>query len=131
MSEQPVVLRFRRLRAEALAPAYMTDGAAGLDLAPWSVERQQFGVDVQLAHPACDQLGVLAAEVENDDGVGLAAAGLTAGDSPAGTIERAIRRRRLQGGLEINLHFGVVGDEHPMSGVGRLAMDCLSWTIGH
>ena len=33
MSEQQIVLRFRRLRAGALAPAYMTDGAAGLDLA--------------------------------------------------------------------------------------------------
>ena len=45
--------------------------AAPLDLVERRVVRQQLGVDVELADAAGDQLRELAAEVEDDDGVGL------------------------------------------------------------
>ena len=46
-----------------------------LDLRPGRVVREQLRIDVQLADPAGDQLGELAAEIEDDDGVGTLGAG--------------------------------------------------------
>ena len=74
---------------------------------------QQLGVDVQLAHAPRDELGELAAEVEHDDGVRLLGRlGLD-----------ALRRRRVERLLEVGLDLGVVGGEHPMAGVRRLAVN--------
>ena len=44
--------------------------AAALDLLPRRVVGQQLRIDVELADPPRDQLGELAAEVEDDDGAG-------------------------------------------------------------
>jgi hypothetical protein len=44
---------------------------APLDLVPRRVVGDELGIDVQLADAAGDQLGELAAEVEDDDGIGL------------------------------------------------------------
>ena len=45
--------------------------SAALDLGPGRVVGQELRVDVQLADAARDELGELAAEVEDDDRVGL------------------------------------------------------------
>ena len=75
--------------------------------------RQQLGVDVQLPHAAGDQLGELAAEVEDDDGVRLLGRlGLD-----------ALRRRRVERLLEVGLDLGVVRGENPMARICRLAVD--------
>jgi hypothetical protein len=50
--------------------------------------RQQLGVDIELAHASGDQLGELAAEIEDDHG--------TRGGS-RGIAARAVRRRRMEG----------------------------------
>src|SRR6266540_1197904 len=44
-------------------------GAAGAHLGRVEVARDDLGVDVALAHPARDELGVLCPEVEDEDGV--------------------------------------------------------------
>ena len=84
--------------------------------------RQELGVDVQLADAARDQLGELAAEVEDDDGAGASSARWCAGRSSA---ERS-GRGRVERGLEVGLDLGVIGGEHAMAGVGRLAVDGLA-----
>ena len=83
--------------------------------------RQELGVDVELADPPRDELGELAAEVEHEDRV---RAGRRLGPGPV--VARAIRRRRVERGLEVRLDLGVVRSEHAMAGVGRLAMDGLA-----
>ena len=91
---------------------------AALDLGPRRVVRDQLGVDVQLADAAGDQLGELAAEVEDDDGIGLGGVG------PVG--RGAVRGRGVEGGLEVGLDLGVVGGEDAVAGVRRLAVDGLA-----
>jgi hypothetical protein len=83
--------------------------------------RQQLRVDVQLADAAADQLGGLAAEVEDDDRVRLG--GLVGRRAIVG---RAFGSGGVEGGLQVSLDLGVIGGEDPMSGVGRLAMDRLA-----
>src|SRR3954463_13207488 len=69
------------------------------------------------ADAAGDQLGELAAEIEDDDGVRLA---------PVGPVARSSDgRRRLERRLEIGLDLGVVGGEDAMTGVRRLSVDGL------
>ena len=46
--------------------------------------RDDLGVDVRLAHPARDELGVLRAEVDDEDGAGAGSRGLPRGDSSDG-----------------------------------------------
>ncbi len=78
--------------------------------------RQELRVDVQLANTAGDQLGELAAEVEDDDRVRLD--GSVAGGS--------LRSRRVERGLEIGLDLGVIGGEDAVAGVRGLAVDGLA-----
>jgi len=74
--------------------------------------RQELAVDVQLAHAARDQLGELASEIEDDDGV-----------RPGRRLIGALRRWRVERLLEVRLDLGVVGGQDPMPGVGGLAVD--------
>ena len=100
--------------------------AAALELLVRRVVRQQLRVDVELADAPRDQLGELAAEVEDDDrrAVGRSAA-------PAGpVVGRAVRGRGLERGLEVGLDLGVVGGEDAVAGVGRLAVDGLAALAG-
>ncbi len=88
---------------------------------------KQLRVDVELADPPRDELGELAAEVEDDDGVGLRSARLAAGDGAAGDIQAgASRRRGVERDLEVRLHLGVVGGEDTVPRVGELAVDRLA-----
>ncbi len=66
----------RALPVDARRAARQDDGArlASGDLAPGGVEGEQLRVDMKLAHAARDQAAVLAAEVEDDDGVHVRAA---------------------------------------------------------
>ncbi len=92
-----------------------------LDLLVRGVVRQQLGVDVELADPARDQLGELAAEVEDDDRAGRGgpvAVGPVVGGAVGG---RGLERR-----LEVGLDLGVVRGEDPVTGVRRLAVDRLA-----
>ena len=82
--------------------------------------RQQLGVDVQLAHAASDELGVLATEIEDDDGV---RSGLDA-------VRGAIRGSDMERRLEICLDLGVVRGQDPVTGIGRLAMDRAPALLG-
>ncbi|MBP1705305.1 MAG: Bacterial Ig-like domain (group 3), partial [Chloroflexi bacterium] len=97
------------------------------DVGPRGVERQKLGVDVELAHAAGDELCVLAAEVENDDGVGNGA-GLDRGfvapvDRAAGDVRlRSLGSGCVEGDLQVRLDLGVVGGQHAVPGVRRLAM---------
>ena len=68
---------------------------------------------MQLAHAAGDELGELAAEVEDRDRLRLLG---RLGLDPLG-------RWRVEGLLEVGLDFGVVGCEDAVAGVGRLAVD--------
>jgi len=78
---------------------------------------------VQLAHAAGDQLGELAAEVEDDDGVRLDRL-WRAGGAGTGAVQcRALGRRRVERHLEVGLDLGVVRRENAMAGVGRRAVD--------
>ena len=109
------------------------DGArpAPLDLGPGGVERQQLRVDVELADAPGDQLGVLAAEVEDDDGVGLGRRRLAARDARAGNVEvGTLGRRGVEGDLEVGLDLGVVGRQDAVTGVGGLAVDGLAAPAG-
>ena len=96
--------------------------AAALELVEGRVERQQLRVDVELAHAAGDELGELAAEVEDDDGA-------RGGGRRAGRVGRRDERsgeRRLERGLEIGLDLGVVRGEDAVAGVGGLTVDGLA-----
>ena len=79
---------------------------------------------MELADAAGDELGELAAEVEDDDRVGLRGARLAAGDGAAGTVDlRALGRRGVEGDLQVRLDLGVVRGEHAVARVGGLAVD--------
>ena len=108
----------RALVIDRVRAAGEDDGAraASLQLLVRRVERQQLGEDVQFAHAAGDELGELAAEVEHGDGLRAGA------DLFGGTIGR----RRVQRGLEVDLHLGIVRGQDPVAGVGRLAVDRLA-----
>ena len=82
---------------------------------------QQLRVDVEFAHAPRDELGELAAEVEDDDG--LAVVGIRGGRA---IVRRTVRGGRLERGLEVGLDLGVVRGEDPMAGVGRLTVDGLA-----
>ena len=45
-----------------------TDGLAGQDIRQGHVPRNDFGIDVAFADTAGDQLGILAAKVQDNDG---------------------------------------------------------------
>ncbi|MES1209040.1 MAG: dUTP diphosphatase [Pseudomonadota bacterium] len=47
----PIVVKFQRTRPGALAPAYMTDGAAGMDLASAAAENVVLGPGARAAVP--------------------------------------------------------------------------------
>ena len=82
---------------------------------------------MELAHAPGDQLGELAAEVEDDDGVGLGAARLAAGERAPGQVQvRAWRGRRVEGDLQVRLDLGVVGRQDAVARVGRLTVDGLA-----
>jgi hypothetical protein len=90
--------------------------------------RQQLRVDIQLPHPPRDELGELAAEVQHHDR--LAA---LVGRAGRLILRRSIRTRRLQRGLEVGLHFRVVGGEDPVAGIRGRTVDglaALSPTVG-
>ena len=74
---------------------------------------QQLGVDVELAHASRDQLGELAPEVEDRHGVGLF----------RGLGGDALRRRRVEGLLEVRLDLGVVWGEDAVPRIRGLAVD--------
>ena len=94
---------------------------ATLQLLVRGVVRQQLRVDVELAHPARDQLRELAAEVEDDDRAGRTGRGAT-----GSVVGGAVRGRGLERRLEVGLHLGVVRGEDPVAGVRRLAVDRLA-----
>ena len=102
-------------------------GVAPLDLGPRRVVGEQLRVDVELPDPPRDELGELAPEVEDDDGVGLG--GRPAADRQAGAgaiVRGAIRAGGMECRLEVRLDLGVVGGENPVTRVGRLAVDGLA-----
>ena len=114
----------RRIGVVDRVPAAGQDdrpGAASLDLLVWRVVRQELGVDVELADAARDQLGELAAEVEDDDGAGFGGRG-----AGRPVVTRAVGGRGLERGLEVGLDLGVVGGEDPVPGIRRLAVDGLA-----
>ena len=85
------------------------------------VVRKELGIDVELAHSAGDQLGELAAEVEHDHGRSSGGS-RTRGSIVGGSVWSG----RLERGLEVGLDLGVVGGEHAVAGIGRLAVDRLA-----
>ena len=100
-------------------------GPAALQLGIRSVVRKELRVDVELADAAGDELGELAAEVEDDDGVGLGRARLAAGDGAPRPIElRALGRPGVEGDLQVRLDLGVVRGEHAVARVGG-----SPWTV--
>src|SRR4029079_10521828 len=118
-------VRLRRVRVVDGVRAAGEDDrlrVAALDLRPRRVVGDELGVDVELADPPGDQLGELAAEVEDDDRIGLADIGPI--------IRGPGRSGRLEGRLEIRLDLGVVRSEDAMTGVRRLAVDRLAALAG-
>jgi hypothetical protein len=87
--------------------------------------RQQLRVDVQLADAPRDELGELAAEVEDDDG--RAVVRIRRGGPILG---RTLRGRRLERRLQVGLDLGVVGGEDPVAGVRLLTVDRLATVPG-
>jgi hypothetical protein len=81
---------------------------------------------MELAHAAGDELGELAAEVEDHDRVGLFRLWRAGGAGTGAVLCRALGRRRVERHLEVGLDLGVVRRENAMAGVGRLAMDGLA-----
>ena len=77
-----------RTRSSGPPDRMMPAGRRARDLGQRRVERQNLGVDRQLAQPARDQLRELRAEIENDDGL----------VSHGGEGDRAIIRCALRGG---------------------------------
>ena len=94
-------------------------GRPALDLGPGRVVRQELRVDVQLPNATGDQLGELAAEVEDDDRVGL----------DRSVVVRSIGRWRLERRLEVGLYLRVIGGEDSVAGVRRLAVDGLAASV--
>ena len=80
--------------------------------------RQELRVDVELADAARDQLGELAAEVEDGDDPALRGRGPVA--------RGAVRSGRVQRRLEIGLDLGVVRCKDTVAGVGGLTVDGLA-----
>ena len=93
-------------------------GIAAGDLCPRRVVRDELRVDVQLPDPPSDELGVLAAEVQDEHGIGLGDGGMV-GRGPRGC-------RGLERGLEVGLDLGVVRGQHAVTRVGRVAVDRLA-----
>ena len=89
---------------------------------------QELRIDVQLADAARDELGELAAEIEDGHG-----AGCRRDRADGAIVRRPVGGRGVQRGLEIGLHLGVVGGQDAMARVGRLAVDRLAsrlWLVG-
>jgi hypothetical protein len=78
---------------------------------------QQLGVDVELPDAPGDQLGELAAEIEDDDWAGRGARAV---------VQASFGRRGVEGGLEVGLDLGVIRREDAVAGVRRFAMDGLA-----
>ena len=95
--------------------------AAAFQFLVRGVVREQLGVDVELADAASDQLGELAAEVEDDDRSGHRGRGAI-----LLVVDGAIGGWCLERGLEIGLDLRVVRGEDAMAGVGRVAVDGLA-----
>ena len=91
---------------------------AALQFLQRGVVRQQLRVHVQLADAAGDELGKLAAEVENGDGPGRGGGAFVGGST--------LGRGRVERGLQVGLDLGVIGGQDAMPGVGRLAVDRLA-----
>jgi hypothetical protein len=79
--------------------------------------RQELREDVQLADATGDQLCVLASEVEDDDRIGRL------GQLGRRLVGRSLGMGGVERLLQVRLDLGVVGREHPMAGVRRLAVD--------
>jgi len=97
-------------------------GAAAFEFGHGRVVRQQLAVDVELAHAPGDQLGELAAEVEDDDRLAV----LRVGRVGRPVLRRPIGRRGLQCGLEVGLDLRVVRGKDPMARVRGLTVDGLA-----
>ena len=82
---------------------------------------QEFAVDIEFADPSRDELGELAAEVEDHDG--LAILGVGGGGT---VIRRSVRAGGLQRRFEVGLHLGIVRGQDAMAGVGRLTVNGLA-----
>ena len=79
---------------------------------------------MELADAAGNELGQLAAEVEDDDRVGLGRARLPAGNGSPGTIDlRTLGRPGVEGDFEVGLDLGVVRGKHAVARVGGLPVD--------
>jgi len=83
---------------------------------------EELRVDVQLADAPRDQLGELAAEVEDDDRVGFCGV-------PA-IVRRSGRFGSMKGRLEIGLYLCVVRGQHAMTRVRCFAVDGLAPLAG-
>ena len=66
-------------------------GPAGGDLGGGDAVRDDLGVDRQLAHPTGDELGVLGAEVDDEDGVLVAGGGRSIGRRLGQGLDRSWR----------------------------------------
>ena len=110
-------IRLRRpVVVDRVRPAGQDHGAraAALQLRERRVVGQQLRVDVELADAPGDQLGELAAEVEDrDEALALAGGVIGRGPLRSGCVER---------GLEIRLDLGVVRGEDTVARVGGLAV---------
>jgi len=73
---------------------------------------EELAVHVQLAHATRDQLGELAPEVEDDDGIGLGR-----------DLGGALGWRRVERLLQVDLDLCIVRGEDSVAGVGGLAVD--------
>ena len=94
--------------------------AAALELLERGVVGQELRVDVELADAAGDELGELAAEIEDRDGAVRRPV-----SARWAVVGGALGGGRLEGGLEVCLDLGVVRSEDSVAGVGRLAVDGL------
>ena len=110
----------RTVVIDGVRPARQDDAArpALLELGVGRVVREQLRVDVELADAPRDQLGELAAEIEDDDRAGFGAGAVLA--------RCAVGCRRMERGLEIGLDLRIVRSEHAMAGIGCFAVDCFA-----
>ena len=113
----------RALVVDRMRAAGQDDRArpAAFELGIRGVVREEFAVHVELAHASCDELGELAAEVEDDDG--LAILGVGGGRS---IVRGTVGSGGIQRGLEVGLHLRVVRGEDPMARVGGFTVDGLA-----